>query len=105
MAIAANTFGKAADCMNSLHVRRDFRASTIYWAPNENSDSNLIPVGHLLGPPLSGSGSLRVWPLLCLALMWQSYRLPPPRPFLTIDSALAKHVGSVFLNVNPNEFV
>ena len=48
MAIAANTFEKAADCTNSLHVRRDFRASTIYWAPNEHSDSNLIPVGRLL---------------------------------------------------------
>jgi len=48
LAIAANTFEKAADCENSLHVRRDFRANTLYWAPNENSDSNLIPVGRLL---------------------------------------------------------
>ena len=52
MAIAANTCEKAANCTNSLHVRRDFRASTIYWAPNEHPDSNLIPVGRLLGATL-----------------------------------------------------
>ena len=32
MAIAANTFEKLADHMDSLNIRRDFRAGTLYWA-------------------------------------------------------------------------
>ena len=48
MAIAANTFEKLADHMDSLNIRRDFRAGTLYWAPDKNTDMNLIPLGRLL---------------------------------------------------------